>query len=262
MPVTSVKGLVGMVTGGASGLGRATTLRLVEQGAKVIVAIDFQAFGDDIKANKKIVAISGIDIRKEADVMKAIEECKTKCGRLDFVVNCAGIASAGGSIYDFKTGKPHSLEAFQKVLDVNLLGTFNVCRLAAGLIGKNEPVNGVRGCIINTASIAAFDSPPGNVDYVASKGALHSMTLVIARDLSEQMIRCVSIAPGFFLTPLSKPMLKDGLGALTKYTACPKRPGEPDEFAHLVQAILENPMLNGETIRIDAGMRMPFPSPM
>jgi 3-hydroxyacyl-CoA dehydrogenase/3-hydroxy-2-methylbutyryl-CoA dehydrogenase len=256
MPITSVKGLVGLITGSASGLGRATALRLLDQGARAIVGVDYQDFSDELKSTKGLLALPSIDVRKEVDVQRAMSECLSKFGRLDFAVNCAGVGVAFKT-YNFNKDHPHTIESFQEVIDINTVGTFNVVRLAAGLIGKNEPVNGVRGCIINTASVAAFDGQAGQVAYAASKGAIAAMTLPITRDLAVQKIRCLTIAPGLFETPLLSSLPEKVRTYLSTLVPCPSRLGEPDEYAHLVQAILENPMFNGETIRLDGGLRMP-----
>ena len=256
MPIRSVNGLVGLVTGAASGLGKATTLRMLKQGARGIVALDLQELGDDLKSEQGLVPLSGTNIIKEEDVEKAVKVASDKFGKLDFVVNCAGVGIAFKT-YNFNRDLPHQLDNFQEVLNINAAGTFNIIRLTAGLMGKNEPIDGVRGCIINTASIAAFDGQTGQAAYSASKGAIVGMTLPIARDLSKQGIRCVTIAPGLFQTPLLSSLPEKVQNYLASLVPCPSRLGDPDEYAHLVQCILENPMMNGETIRLDGALRMP-----
>ena len=256
MTITSIKGLVGLVTGAASGLGKATVLRLMKEGARGITAIDLQEFGDDIKDLQGVTPIGGCDIVKEDDVEAVIQKCQDNFGRLDFLVNCAGVGAAFKT-YNFNKDMPHDLNTFQQVININTNGTFNVIRLAAGLIGKNEPVDGLRGCIINTASVAAFDGQTGQAAYAASKGAIVSMTLPIARDLSIQGIRCMTIAPGLFMTPLLAQLPEKVHRYLESLVPAPKRLGKPEEFAHLVQTILENQMLNGEVIRLDGALRMP-----
>ena len=256
MTIGSVKGLVGLVTGAASGLGKATVSRMLNQGVSGIVGIDLQRFPDEMKHDKALY-IDNSDIRKEEAVAKALSECKDKFGRLDFVVNCAGVGVAFRT-FNFKKGVPHGLDTFREVLDINVAGTFNVIRLACGLIAENEPdVNNLRGTIINTASVAAFDGQTGQVAYAASKGAIASMTLPLARDLSIQGIRVVAIAPGLFETPLLGSLPDKVRNYLATLVPAPQRLGEPDEYAHLVESIISNPLLNGEVIRLDGALRMP-----
>ena len=257
MPITSVKGLVGLVTGAASGLGRATALRLLDHGAKGIAALDLQSLKEDITSVRGILPLSGTDVTQEEAINSALEKIKKEFGRLDFVVNCAGVGVAF-RLYNFRKEQPHALDTFRQVLDINVCGTFNVTRLAVGLIGKNEPdANGLRGVVINTASIAAYDGQIGQVAYSASKAAIAGMTLPIARDLAAQGIRCVTIAPGLFETPLLMALPEKVQTYLASLVPAPSRLGLPDEYAHVVQSIIENPMLNGEVIRVDGALRMP-----
>ena len=257
MTIRSVKGLVGLVTGAASGLGRATALRLLDQGARGVAAFDLQNLSDDIKSRTGILPLDGSDVTSEEAVASALEKVKSEFGRLDFLVNCAGVGVAF-RLYNFKKELPHGLDTFRQVIDINVSGTFNVTRLAVGLMGKNDPdANGLRGCVINTASIAAFDGQIGQVAYSASKGAIVSMTLPMARDLASQGIRCVTIAPGLFETPLLMALPEKVQKYLGSLVPAPSRLGLPDEYAHVVQSILENPMLNGEVIRVDGALRMP-----
>lgn len=256
MTISSVKGLVGLVTGAGSGLGKATALRLLNQGVKGIAAFDLQAFGDDMKNKKELLTLGGRDVTKEDHVSSALEDIKKNFGRLDFVVNCAGVGIAFKT-YNFNKDLPHSLDSFRQVIEINTMGTFNVIRLSVGLIGQNTPVEGLRGCIINTASVAAFDGQIGQAAYSASKGAIVGMTLPIARDLASQGIRVVTIAPGLFETPLLMSLPDKVKNYLASLVPCPSRLGLPDEYAHLAQTIIENPMLNGEVIRLDGGLRMP-----
>lgn len=247
------------MTGGASGLGKATVLRMLQQGARGVVAVDRQDFGDDIKGNKNVIALSKTDVTSEEDIAKAIKQCESEYGRLDFAVNCAGVGVAFKT-YNFNKNTMHALDTFKQVLEINAVGTFNVIRHAAGLIGKNDPANdanGVRGVIINTASVAAYDGQQGQAAYAASKGAIASMTLPITRDLANQKIRVMTIAPGLFATPLLMSLPTKVQEYLTHLVPCPARLGDPDEYAHLVQVIIENPMFNGEVIRLDGGLRMP-----
>lgn len=176
---------------------------------------------------------------------------------MDALVNAAGIGVAFKT-YNFNKDRPHSLEDFVKVQMVNTVGTFNVCRLGVGLIGANEPdgVDNQRGVVVNTASVAAFDGQMGQVAYSASKGAIAGMTLPMARDLASQGIRVVTVAPGLFDTPLLASLPEKVKASLAKTVPNPSRLGDPDEFAHLVQHIILNKMLNGEVIRLDGALRM------
>ncbi len=203
-----LRGTVGFVTGGASGLGRATVERFVREGAKVALCDLPTSAGEKVAAEagpKDQVFFAPVDVTKEEDVSAALEETKKRFGRLDAAVNCAGIGVAFKT-YNFNKGKAHDLGDFQRVLTVNTVGTFNVIRLAAGLIGQNEPdseaPSAQRGVIVNTASVAAYDGQMGQAAYSASKGAIVGMTLPIARDLASQGIRVCTVAPGLFDTPL------------------------------------------------------------
>ncbi len=200
-----LKGLVGLVTGGASGLGRATAERLVRQGARVVLC-DLPTSQGAVAAkeigSEDQIFYAPVDVTQESDVAAALDETKKRFQRLDAVVNCAGIGVAFKT-YNFNKSLPHSLDDFQRVLTVNTVGTFNVIRLSVGLMGANDPDDdNQRGVIVNTASVAAFDGQMGQAAYSASKGAIVGMTLPIARDLATQGIRVVTIAPGLFDTPL------------------------------------------------------------
>lgn len=191
------KGLVGLVTGGASGLGRATVEQLLKHGGRVVMCdLPTSSGQETAKQLKENVAFVPVDVCSESDVKNALQTTIDKFGRLDVVVNCAGVATAS-RVYNFKKDQPFDLKMFQKTIEVNLIGTFNVIRLTAGLIGKNTPdADGQRGVIINTASVAAFDGQIGQAAYSASKAGVVGMTLPIARDLAKQGIRVVTIAPG------------------------------------------------------------------
>ncbi|KAH1010346.1 3-hydroxyacyl-CoA dehydrogenase type-2 [Dendroctonus ponderosae] len=254
-----LKGAVGLVTGGASGLGKATVERLVAQGARVVLCDLANSKGLEVAkclGDEDKVLFAPVNITKEDDVQNALKLAKEKYGKLNYVVNCAGIGVAFKT-YNFKKKLPHHLEDFSKVVQVNTIGTFNVIRLAVGLIGENQPnSNGERGVVINTASIAAFDGQMGQAAYAASKGALVSMTLPLARDLAVEGIRVVTIAPGLFKTPLLNELPPKVISYLESCVPFPSRLGNPAEFAQMVQAVIENPMLNGETIRLDGALRM------
>jgi len=246
------------VTGAASGLGRGTAERLVKQGAKVVVA-DLPTskgaeFATHLGAGNAI--FTPLNVTSEEDVMKAMEETKKAFGKLDVVVNCAGVAIAA-KVYNYNKRRMHDLADFNRILSVNVGGTFNVIRHACHLFGDNQlDDQKQRGVIINTASIAAFDGQMGQAAYAASKGGIVSMTLPLARDLAADGVRVVTIAPGLFQTPLLA-MLPDKVRIFMQATVPnPSRFGDPDEYAALVQHIIENPYMNGEVIRLDGALRM------
>lgn len=246
-----------LVTGGASGLGRATVERFARAGSKVILGDLSTSQGNETaKEIGDNVVFVPLDVTSEADVNKALEVAKETFGRLDVTVNCAGIGVAFKT-YNFNKKLAHRLEDFSRVINVNTVGTFNVIRLSAGLIGENQPnQDGQRGVIINTASVAAYDGQIGQAAYAASKAAIVGMTLPIARDLSTQGIRVVTIAPGLFDTPLLRSLPDKVREFLAKTIPFPQRLGDPAEFAQFVESIVDNPLLNGETIRLDGALRM------
>ena len=197
-----------------------------------------------------------MQVTSEADVQKALDTTKEKFGKLDVLVNAAGIAVAF-KVYNFNKKKPHLLDDFQRVVNVNLVGTFNVTRLAVGMIGDNTPnEDGQRGVVINTASVAAYEGQIGQAAYSASKGGVVAMTVPLARDLSSQGIRVCTIAPGLFDTPMLQSLPQKVREFLAQTVPFPKRLGKPDEYAQLCQTIVENPLLNGEVIRLDGALRM------
>lgn len=253
-----LKNVVGLVTGGSSGLGKAAVERLVREGAKVTLVDLPTSKGKDVASeigNDKVLFMPA-DVSKEDDVQKALDATKDKFGRLDCAVNCAGIGVAFKT-FNFNKGLAHGLDDFIKVQMVNTVGTFNVIRLSVALIGANEPDDdGQRGVVINTSSVAAYEGQMGQAAYSASKGAIVGMTLPIARDLASQGIRCVTIAPGLFDTPLLSALPEKVKTFLAKTVPNPSRLGKPDEYAHLVQHIIENKLINGEVIRIDGALRM------
>jgi NAD(P)-dependent dehydrogenase (short-subunit alcohol dehydrogenase family) len=249
-----IKDAVAVVTGGASGLGLATTKRLLDRGASVVV-IDLRGAEAvaELGPRAKFVEADVTDPEQVGAALDAAEEM----GPVRIDVNCAGI---GNAIKTLGKDGPFPLEYFTKVVEVNLIGTFNVIRLAAQRIAKTEPLvgkNGAeRGVIINTASVAAFDGQIGQAAYSASKGGVVGMTLPIARDLSRELIRVVTIAPGLFKTPLLGSLPEEAQESLGKQVPHPARLGDPDEYGALATHIVENPMLNGETIRLDGAIRM------
>jgi NAD(P)-dependent dehydrogenase (short-subunit alcohol dehydrogenase family) len=247
-----VNGKSAIVTGGASGLGLATVERLVADGARV-VALDLPTA--DTTALKELgqsVEFVGVDVTDEAAVSDAVA-LANRDGNLAVVVNCAGIGSA---IKTLGKEGPHSLDAFVRTVQVNLVGTFNVIRLATAAMVTNDPDGEERGVIVNTASVAAFDGQIGQAAYAASKGGVVGMTLPIARELAGLLIRVCTIAPGLFETPLLASLPEEARASLGKQVPHPSRLGRPVEFAQLVASIVENPMLNGETIRLDGSIRM------
>ncbi|XP_055473907.1 3-hydroxyacyl-CoA dehydrogenase type-2 [Psammomys obesus] len=253
----SVKGLVAIITGGTSGLGLATAERLVGQGARAVL-LDLPNTGGEAQAKKlgDSCMFAPANVTSEKEVQAALTLTKEKFGRVDVAVNCAGIAVANKT-YNQKKKQVHSLEDFQRVLNVNLVGTFNVIRLVASEMVQNDPdQGGQRGVIINTASVAAFEGQVGQAAYSASKGGIVGMTLPIARDLAPVGIRVMTIAPGLFATPLLTTLPEKVRNFLATQVPFPSRLGDPTEYAHLVQTIIENPFLNGEIIRLDGAIRM------
>jgi len=233
------------VTGGASGLGRAAALALKARGYRVVVL--------DLKRGEEDLPYVEGDVREAADVARAVALAE-EAGPLFAVVNAAGIGLAQKILG--REG-PHDLEAFRKVVEVNLVGTFNVLRLAAWAMRENPPDGeGQRGVIVNTASVAAYEGQIGQAAYAASKGGVVALTLPAARELAEWGIRVVTIAPGLFDTPLLQGLPEKAKASLAAQVPFPRRLGRPEEYALLVLHILENPMLNGEVVRLDGALRM------
>lgn len=249
--------VVAMVTGGASGLGRATVEHLVRNGARAAIVDLPDSKGQELaRTLGENCLFCPTDITNTLDVVDAVEETRSKFGSLEVLVNCAGIAHAR-KVYHAEKNQPHSLEEFQRVMKVNVIGTFDVIRNAVGVMIQNKPGEDMQcGVIINTASIAAFDGQMGQAAYSASKGAIVGMTLPLARDVSRFGIRVVTIAPGIFMTPLVESLPEKAIKKLEQDIPFPARLGKPSEFASLVQSIVENPMLNGEIIRLDGALRM------
>ncbi|MCF2573428.1 SDR family NAD(P)-dependent oxidoreductase [Brevibacterium sp. UCMA 11754] len=244
---------VALVTGGASGLGRATTERLLAAGAQVVM-VDLNAevgqqVASELGASAHFVSA---DVTNEEQVQAAVDKA-TGLGQLRVVVNCAGVATPGKLV---SRKGPLALDAFSKVLNINVVGTVNVCRLAAAAMQAQEAVGEERGVIVNTASVAAFDGQIGQIAYSASKGAIASVTLPMARELASSQIRVVTIAPGIFETPMMAGLPEEAQESLAKSIPHPSRLGKPAEYAQLVESIVANPMLNGETIRLDGAIRM------
>ncbi|OYO13065.1 3-hydroxyacyl-CoA dehydrogenase [Enemella evansiae] len=251
-----VSGRTALVTGGASGLGLATTKRLTEAGARVVVLdLDSDTARGNLAELGDAVTFSPGDVTSEADVQRAVDTA-VELGDFAIVQNCAGIGTPG-RVYSAKKQEPHALDLFQRVININLVGTFNVIRLAAkAIIEHTETDAEDRAVIINTASVAAYDGQIGQAAYSASKGGIVGMTLPIARDLAQFRIRVVTIAPGLFWTPLFAGLDEKAIESLGQQTPHPARLGDPSEYALLATQIMENPMLNGEVIRLDGAVRM------
>ncbi len=250
-----LKDKVFVVTGGGSGLGAETARGLVAAGAKVLLADVNQAAGEamaaELGAAAKFVAT---DVTNEASATQAIQTAISALGGIHGLVNCAGVAPAEKVVG--KEG-PHRLDSFAKVININLVGTFNMLRLAAAEMQKNEPdANGERGVIINTASVAAYEGQLGQAAYAASKGGIVALTLPVARELARSGMRCMTIAPGIMETPMLLGMPPEVQDSLNKMVPFPVRMGKPAEYAALVRHIAENAYLNGEVIRLDGAIRM------
>ena len=249
----NIEGSGALVAGGASGLGEATARRLHERGAAVTIA-DVNAEKGEVLAGELGLRFVACDVREEDQVRAAVEAAAEAGGGLRVCVCCAGTGFAQRT-----TGSkgPHPLEPFQVIVAINLIGTFNVLRLAATAMRDNEPdAGGERGVCVQTASVAAYEGQIGQIAYSASKGGIVAMTLPAARDLAQYGIRVVTIAPGVFDTPLLALLPDDAREALGRSIPFPARLGMPEEYAQLVTSIVENPMLNGEVIRLDGALRM------
>lgn len=250
-----IKNATAIITGGASGLGEATAVRLHSGGANVVLA-DFNEEKGQALAEKLggRAAFACMDVTNTGQVQAAVDLAISKFGRVDIVINCAG---TGIAVRTLSKSGPHNIDLFKKVIDINLIGTFDMIRLAAEKMAKNDPNEwGERGVIVNTASVAAFDGQIGQAAYSASKAGVVGMTLTIARDLSSLGIRVCTIAPGLFDTPLLAALPEEAKVSLGRQVPFPPRLGLPDEYAMLAQQIVENVMLNGETIRLDGAIRM------
>jgi NAD(P)-dependent dehydrogenase (short-subunit alcohol dehydrogenase family) len=248
-----ISGITALVAGGASGLGLATAEHLVGGGASVVIADVSTELG--VAAAERLGARANFvktDITKPDDVARALDSTE-RFGPLRVVVNCAGV---GSSVRTVGRKGAFPLEEFARVVQINLIGTFNVVRLAADRISTHAPIEGERGVIVNTASIAAFDGQVGQAAYSASKGGVVGMTLPIARDLAQLMIRVVTVAPGMFDTPLLGTLPHTVRSSLASQVPHPNRLGAPAEYGALVAHIVENAMINGETIRLDGALRM------
>mmetsp|Transcript_18429 Transcript_18429/g.39863 ORF Transcript_18429/g.39863 Transcript_18429/m.39863 type:complete len:272 (-) Transcript_18429:54-869(-) len=266
--------VIALVSGGASGLGAATASYLVRHGARVVVADLPQAQDQFLKLEASItdgddsngsLKFAKVDVRSEDDISSALDMVEEEFGeQVNVAVNCAGIAPAKKTLSQkvnedgTLTHRLHTLEEFSKTIDVNTVGSFNLARLASDRMARRSlDSDGLRGCIINTASVAAYDGQIGQVAYAASKGAVVGMTLPMARDLAPLGIRVMTVAPGLFYTPLLAGLPEKVHKQLVQNVPCPSRLGDPMEYAKLVGSIIQIPYLNGETIRLDGALRMP-----
>jgi NAD(P)-dependent dehydrogenase (short-subunit alcohol dehydrogenase family) len=251
-----IAGCSALVTGGASGLGEATARALAARGARVAILDLPRSRGREVADSLGPTArFLEADVASESEVGTALDRVVEAAGALHAVVNCAGIGTAARTVD--KEGAPFPLALFRKTIEVNLIGTFNVIRLAAARMAGNPPDGGgERGVIVNTASIAAFEGQIGQAAYAASKGGVVGLTLPVARDLARLGIRCCTVAPGLFATPMLMGLPQPARDALAAGIPFPPRLGDPAEYAALACHIVENPMLNGETIRLDGALRM------
>jgi NAD(P)-dependent dehydrogenase (short-subunit alcohol dehydrogenase family) len=248
-----ISGSGALVVGGASGLGEATSRRLAEQGANLVIA-DINAEQGQKVAEELGARFVGVDVREEEQVQAAVDAAAQADGGLRIAITCAG---TGWAQKTANSKGPHPLQPFEIIIAINLIGTFNVLRLAAAKMIPNEPnADGERGVLVNTASVAAFDGQIGQVAYSASKGGVVGMTLPVARDLAQYGIRVNTIAPGLFDTQLLAALPEEARESLGKTIPFPPRLGRPSEYALLAEQIIVNPMLNGETIRLDGAIRM------
>ena len=248
------QGITALVTGGASGLGLATVKRLLAEGAKVVIADLPSSQGEEIaRGLGENARFAPADVTSEADVNAALEVAES-LGPLRVLIHCAG---RGGPVRLIeKDGSPGSLAAYENIIRINLIGTFNTLRLTAVRMARNDPVDGERGVCVLTASVAAYEGQIGQVPYASSKAGVVGMTIVAARDLASKQIRVCTIAPGIFDTPMLARVSAEARKTLAAAVPHPARLGQPDEYAQLALHIVANPMLNGETIRLDGALRM------
>jgi len=248
-----IRNLAAIVTGGASGLGNATAKMLAANGARVTI-FDLNEELGKAKADEIGGLFQAVNVADDASVTAGLEAAAAAHGEARILVNCAGIAPAVKTVG--KENQPHPLDIYRKTIEVNLIGTFNMISKFSARAAALEEIEGERGVIVNTASVAAYDGQIGQAAYSASKGGVVGMTLPVARDLAQHKIRVMTIAPGIFLTPMLEAFpqqVQDALGAQVPH---PSRLGKPAEYGQLVEAIIRNPMLNGEVIRLDGAIRM------
>ncbi len=245
--------IAAIVTGGAAGLGGATAQMLADAGAKVAI-FDLNEETGSAHAAAIGGAFFTVNVADDESVADGIAAAEAAHGTARVLVNCAGVAPAIKTVG--KENAPHPLDAFRKTIEVNLIGTFNVVSKFAALLAVADPIGEERGVIVNTASVAAYDGQIGQAAYASSKGGVVGMTLPVARDLAQHKIRVLTIAPGIFFTPMLKGLPQAAQDSLGLQVPHPSRLGKPEEYAQLVSAIIANPMLNGETIRLDGAIRM------
>ena len=248
-----IKNMPAIVTGGASGLGNATARMLAAAGAKVAI-FDLNEEVGQKAAQELGGAFFKVNVAEDASVAEGLSRAAERHGTARILVNCAGIAPAVKTVG--KENVPHALDIYRRTIEVNLIGTFNMISKFAAQLAAAEEIEGERGVIVNTASVAAYDGQIGQAAYSSSKGGVVGMTLPVARDLAQLKIRVMTIAPGIFLTPMLESFpqnVQDALGAQVPH---PSRLGKPSEYAQLVESIIRNPMLNGEVIRLDGAIRM------
>jgi NAD(P)-dependent dehydrogenase (short-subunit alcohol dehydrogenase family) len=248
-----IEGVAAIVTGGASGLGGATAEMLAGAGAKVTL-FDMNAEAGEAHAERIGGRFVRVNVSEDEAVRDAVAAAEAAFGVARILVNCAGIAPASKTVG--RGAAPHALDLFRRVVEVNLIGTFNVISKFAARLSVADPLGEERGVIVSTASVAAYEGQVGQAAYAASKSGVAGMTLPVARDLSQFGIRVCTIAPGIFWTPMLASMSQDVQDSLGKQVPFPSRLGKPEEYARLVRSIIENPMLNGETIRLDGAIRM------
>lgn len=249
----NIDNVAAIVTGGASGLGAATAEALARAGAKVTI-FDLNEQQGSQKADEIGGRFACVDVTDEDSVAAALLEAEQAHGVARILVNCAGMGIPGRTVD--RDGKPYPLARFKKVVEINLVGSFNmISQFAARLVGA-DLIGEERGVVVSTASVAAFEGQIGQAAYAASKAGIVGMTLPIARDLAQSAIRVVTVAPGIFLTPILAVLPQEAIESLGKQVPFPSRLGRPDEFAQMVESVISNPMLNGETIRLDGAVRM------
>lgn len=248
-----IKGAAAIVTGGASGLGKATAKMLAEKGARVTI-FDMNAEAGEAAAKEIGGLFQTVNVADDAAVTAGLDAAETAHGVARILVNCAGVAPAVKTVG--RDNVPHALDLYRRAIEINLIGTFNTLSKFAARLAAIDPLGEERGVIVNTASVAAYDGQIGQAAYASSKAGVAGMTLPVARDLAQHKIRVMTIAPGIFLTPMMESFpqhVQDALGAMVPH---PSRLGNPHEYAQLVESILANPMLNGEVIRLDGAIRM------
>lgn len=248
-----LKGVAAIVTGGASGLGASTVRMLADHGAKVAL-FDVNEQAADELAQQIGGLFCRVDVSDDTSVAEALAKAEQQHGVARILVNCAGVASPGKTVG--KGSAPHPLDTYRRVIEINLIGTFNVISKFAARLSAWQTEQEERGVIVNTASVAAYDGQIGQAAYASSKGGVVGLTLPVARDLAEHRIRVVTIAPGIFLTPMLMGLSEEVQRSLAKQVPHPNRLGRPEEYAQLVESIIANPMLNGEVIRLDGAIRM------